>query len=586
MTGLLWVEGVGTALVSGAELVAADAAGAGLGVVVQDSSGVIVAANDVGGELLGLSWDQLVGRTSRDSRWSAVSVQGVALTGDQHPAMRTLATGEPVDDFLMGVLIPAGSDAGRIQWLSISAYPVGTPVVGVVTVFTDVSDPSLAQGPDRMLAAVQGVAAAEQRFASMFYTNAAMMMLIDPDNGQIVDANQAAADFYGYPAEQLRSMLISEINMLPDEQVARLRAQVVAGERTSAVFPHRLASGQIRSVLAQSSPIVHHGRTVLFSIGRDVTEREQVEIQLRQATAVFDNTLEAVIITGAAGIVQQVNRAFTTITGWDSTQVIGLSAQSLGGPATTTETRDRIRSAIQDGTAFSGEFSVRHADATQSPVLISISPIPSRMGEVTGFVWVMTDITDRVRAEQELADTAQQYKMLAENVTDVVLFASPQWKLVWASASARDVLGYDPTAMVGADVTNLIHPDDVPLLMSARVAVDEGKESKVTYELRARTATGDYRWLSVVSGPALDANGVNIGRISALRDIHDQVLARQALAVTASELADSERRYRWLAENASDVVFHIDADSLIRWASPSVARVLGWTPEQLVGRAV
>ncbi|MEI6623821.1 MAG: PAS domain-containing protein, partial [Actinomycetes bacterium] len=103
MSGLLWVEGVRADLVSGAEIVAvdaADAADAGLGVVVQDSTGVIVGANAGAGDLLGLSWDQLVGRTSQDSRWSAVSGQGLPLLGYQHPAMRTLATGEPVDGFL------------------------------------------------------------------------------------------------------------------------------------------------------------------------------------------------------------------------------------------------------------------------------------------------------------------------------------------------------------------------------------------------------------------------------------------------------------------------------------------------------
>jgi len=67
-----------------------------------------------------------VGRTSRDTRWAAVSEQGLPLIGDQHPAMRTLATGEPVRGFLMGVLIP-GLDSSRTCWLDVSAYPIAPP---------------------------------------------------------------------------------------------------------------------------------------------------------------------------------------------------------------------------------------------------------------------------------------------------------------------------------------------------------------------------------------------------------------------------------------------------------------------------
>ncbi|MEI6624512.1 MAG: PAS domain-containing protein, partial [Actinomycetes bacterium] len=226
--------------------------------------------------------------------------------------------------------------------------------------------------------------------------------------GQIVDANQAAADFYGYPADVLRSMLISEINVLPDEHVAQLRAQVVAGKRTTAVFPHRLASGQIRSVEVHSSPMVDRGRTLVFSIGRDVTERERVDTQLRQAAAVFDDTVEAVIITDETGAVRQVNRSFTDLTGWDFTWVVGLSAQALASSTTEVGSFDRIRDALEDGTSFRGEISIRHADATGSPALLSISPVLGARGEVTGFVWVVADIEERVAAEQDRANSEQR----------------------------------------------------------------------------------------------------------------------------------------------------------------------------------
>jgi diguanylate cyclase (GGDEF)-like protein/PAS domain S-box-containing protein len=117
------------------------------GIVAQDPTGAIVGANLEAADLLGLTWDQLLGRTSMDTRWSAVSEVGLPLTGDQHPAMVTLATGQPVASFLMGVMTPVdvgdlGRSLSRTRWIDIDSHPVlaSGALVGVVAVFDDVSD--------------------------------------------------------------------------------------------------------------------------------------------------------------------------------------------------------------------------------------------------------------------------------------------------------------------------------------------------------------------------------------------------------------------------------------------------------------
>ena len=117
------------------------------GIVGQAPTGAIVGANLEAADLLGLTWDQLLGRTSMDARWSAVSEAGLPLTGDQHPAMVTLATGQPVSSFLMGVMTPVdvgdlGRSLSRTRWIDIDSHPVVSDgvLVGVVAVFDDVSD--------------------------------------------------------------------------------------------------------------------------------------------------------------------------------------------------------------------------------------------------------------------------------------------------------------------------------------------------------------------------------------------------------------------------------------------------------------
>ncbi len=127
----------------------------------------------------------------------------------------------------------------------------------------------------------------EERFRQMFENNASVLLLIEPDSGAIVDANAAAARFYGYAIERLRTMRIDQVNALTPSEIAAERAHAVHQERNYFIFPHRLASGEQRIVEVRSTPIMVGAGVLLFSIVSDVTERKQAE----QALARTDRLL-------------------------------------------------------------------------------------------------------------------------------------------------------------------------------------------------------------------------------------------------------------------------------------------------------
>lgn len=113
------------------------------------------------------------------------------------------------------------------------------------------------------------------------------MLFIDPDSGEIVNANQAAADFYGYSLLQLEAMNIHQINTLPKEQVELERQRAKDEVSNYFVFPHRLSNGEIRQVEIHSSPITLQDRIYLFSIIHDVSDRVNSEQQI-QKLAFYD----------------------------------------------------------------------------------------------------------------------------------------------------------------------------------------------------------------------------------------------------------------------------------------------------------
>ncbi|MGB9521757.1 MAG: PAS domain S-box protein, partial [Anaerolineales bacterium] len=100
--------------------------------------------------------------------------------------------------------------------------------------------------------------------------------------GAIVDANPAACDFYGWTKEELLKMTIQQINTLPTDKVQHEMEQARAQKRRYFVFRHRLANGRIRDVEVFSGPIQFSGKTYLYSIVHDITQRKEIEQKAAQ----------------------------------------------------------------------------------------------------------------------------------------------------------------------------------------------------------------------------------------------------------------------------------------------------------------
>jgi PAS domain S-box-containing protein len=130
--------------------------------------------------------------------------------------------------------------------------------------------------------AMAALAESEQRYRTIFYSSHAMGLLLDPDTGEILDANEKAVEFYGWDRDELIGRRITSINTLSEEEVRREMQRARAEERTHFTFRHRLAGGDIRDVEIYSGPIVLHGRTILYSIIYDVTERRRNEERLEE----------------------------------------------------------------------------------------------------------------------------------------------------------------------------------------------------------------------------------------------------------------------------------------------------------------
>jgi PAS domain S-box-containing protein len=155
------------------------------------------------------------------------------------------------------------------------------------------------------------------------------MLIIDPQDGTIIDANQAAARFYGWSQQELLAMNISQINTLSPDELHHEMQRAHAAELNHFSFRHRRADGSIRHVESFCGPIDIGDRQLLYSIVHDVTERHKAEAELRKLSMAIEQSPESIVITNLDATIEYVNEAFVKATGYQRDEVIGQNPKIL-----------------------------------------------------------------------------------------------------------------------------------------------------------------------------------------------------------------------------------------------------------------
>lgn len=149
-----------------------------------------------------------------------------------------------------------------------------------------------------VLSSFASVVAKGPAFDQVFSESGVIMLLIEPESGRIVEANKAAAEFYGYALDQLQQMTIQQINTFTPEQVARERAAAESAGRNYFIFRHRLADGEIRTVEVHSRPYRFNDQNLLFSIINDISPGRHADQDLwyyqEQLEALVDAQVEEI----------------------------------------------------------------------------------------------------------------------------------------------------------------------------------------------------------------------------------------------------------------------------------------------------
>jgi PAS domain S-box-containing protein len=184
---------------------------------------------------------------------------------------------------------------------------------------------------------------------------------------------------------------------------------------------------------------------------------------------------------------------------------------------------------------------------------------------------VVSDITERKRAEAALRASEERFRTVTENAYDLIAGLDGHGMLSYVSPSYRDVLGYDPGELWGTQGLDLVHPDDRNIVLAMQVA----SAANAIFRLRHRSQ--GWRWFEATSKEFLTASGER-HQVIISRDITERRRIEAALRA-------SEQKYRDLVETAHEVIWCVDAAGRFTFVNRAVWKQLGYEPEELVGRS-
>ncbi|MDP1553358.1 MAG: PAS domain S-box protein [Methanobacteriaceae archaeon] len=176
----------------------------------------------------------------------------------------------------------------------------------------------------------------EERYHQIFYNNHTSMILIDPNNGDIIDANPAATKFYGYNLDELVKMKISDINVSDKDLIVEEMQKAVSGQKNHFMFKHRLSDGKIRDVEVYSGLIKQKGNEFIYSIVHDITLQKNAEIERRKTEQlfrlIFDQSPLGSIIVSLDHIPLKVNDAISRMLGYSKEELLSMRLHEYDHP--------------------------------------------------------------------------------------------------------------------------------------------------------------------------------------------------------------------------------------------------------------
>ena len=305
--------------------------------------------------------------------------------------------------------------------------------------------------------------------------------------------------------------------------------------------------------------------------------------QRRFLESIAKSANDAIIVTEAGSLdepgpkVIYANAAFTRMTGYHPSDILGRSPRVLQGPGTDREKLDEIRAALEKGESVRTELLNYHKDGSEFWVELDIVPVDSGEGPEY-WLSVQRDVTGRVRGEEKRRENERRLRaVLAQYGSDMITILEPDGTPRYESPAIERNLGYRHRQEVGESLFERVHPDDAEKLAEsvAQSLTTPGQSPPAEYRLRH--ADGSWRYFESIGNNLADDPDVE-GIVVNTRDITGRKKVEESLR-------RSEEHFRTVVESLGEGLVITDAEDLVTEVNGRMVELSGYTREEMLGRA-
>ncbi|HET9012201.1 MAG TPA: PAS domain S-box protein, partial [Gemmatimonadaceae bacterium] len=272
----------------------------------------------------------------------------------------------------------------------------------------------------------------------------------------------------------------------------------------------------------------------------------------------------------------EVNEAAVRSYGWTREEFLGMTLRDIRPPDEQANL-DRLLA----GTPGTEQFASAALHRTKSGQLrrVEISSYPLEFDGRPARMVLVHDVTDRYEAQDALVRSEQKYRSVIEQLQDVFFRTDAHGLWTFLNPAWISLTGHPVEESIGAHFLAYAHPSDRALLLDAFRPLAEGRVQHSVVEVRYFRREGGYRWVEASTRALHDELGRFCGTTGTLRDVTERRAAdeeRQRLATNIRQLLDA----------SGEGVYGLDARGVVTFVNRRGSEMLGYEPEELVGRVM